>query len=222
MEKLYAAIIFDFDMTLGDTSKVIVDLLNECAHYFGYEGKSYEEALPVVGNTHEIMMAHMTGEKDPQRIMEMRTYYRQLCKDKMTERTELFPDVPDCLREMHEKGIHIGLLSLKLREVLVESLKKYHLLEYFDVITGCEEAVRPKPDPSGLLSTISAMQAEKESVLYVGDSLVDQDAASAAGVDFAAMLRGGTKKEEFDRGKVICFYDTLSELWDDIQAAGYR
>ncbi len=217
MDKHYAAVIFDFDMTLGDTSKVIVDLLNECAHYFGYREKSYEEILPVVGNSHEIMIAHVTGERDPQRIMQMRTYYRQLCLEEMTERTELFPDVPECLRKIYGRGIHIGLLSLKLREVLLESLKKYNLLEYFDAVTGCEEAVHPKPDPSGLLSTIDIMRVEKESVLYVGDSLVDQDAALAANVDFAAMLRGGTRKEEFDKRKVVCFYNTLTELWNDIQ-----
>ena len=36
----YKAIVFDFDMTLADSSHVIVDLLNNCAEHFGFPRKT--------------------------------------------------------------------------------------------------------------------------------------------------------------------------------------
>lgn len=214
--KPYKAMIFDFDMTLADSAQVIIQLLNIASKHFGYGEMPPDEVMPVVGNTHEIMLSHVTGEKDPEKLLEMRTYYRQLCRDMMPDMTEFFPDVPQCLANIHAKGIKIGLLSLKLRDVLMASLVKYDLAQYFEVVTGCEDVAAPKPDPSGLFSTMKAMGVIPEETLYIGDSLVDQGAARAAGTDFAAMLRGGTTREQFDPEIVTCFYDTADALWADV------
>lgn len=214
--KRYKAIIFDFDMTLADTARVIVDLLNDTARHFGYPPMSFARTLPIVGNTHEIMLGHVTGETDPDRILEMRTHYRGLCRSEMPGRTEFFPDVPACLAAIADKGVPMGLLSLKLRDVLMASLVKYDLARYFQTVVGCEQAPRPKPDPSGLIAVLEDMGVEPAEALYVGDSLVDQQAARGAGTDFAAMLRGGTAREQFDPAAVTRFYATAEALRQDV------
>jgi len=216
--KHYKALIFDFDMTLADTAKVIADLLNASANDFGYPSMSFDEVLPVIGHTHEIMLSHVTGQKDPQSISHMRTHYRQLCRLRMADKTEFFDDVPACLMNIASKGIKIGLLSLKLRDVLMQSLEKYDLAQYFSAIAGCEDVAAPKPDPSGLFTVLRILNLEPKEAIYIGDSLVDEGAAKAAGVDFAAMLRGGTTREQFDLTFVTRFYRTAQELSDDIDA----
>lgn len=217
--KSYKAIIFDFDMTLADSANVIITLLNMVSLHYGYGEMSPEETMPVVGNTHEIMLSHVTGEKDTEKLLEMRQYYRQLCREEMPARTEFFDDVPACLENIHRKGIKIGLLSLKLHDVLMASLVKYDLAKYFEVVTGCEDVAAPKPDPSGLFRTMDELGVTPEETLYIGDSLVDQGAAFAAGTDFAAMLRGGTKREQFDPKIVKYYYETADALWADVRAA---
>ena len=212
----YKAIIFDFDMTLADTSRVIYALLAKCVNEFGYTVKSFEDAYCVIGNTHEIMLSHISGETDPARLLEMRTRYRQLCRDEMAALSEFFPDAPACIANISGKGIKVGLLSLKLRDVLMQSLVKYDLAQYFQVVTGCDDVPAPKPDPSGLINTIKGLDVPAKDVLYVGDSLVDQDAAFSAGIDFAAMLRGSTTREQFDADRVKHFYFTADELWRDV------
>lgn len=214
--KQYKALIFDFDMTLADSAKVIAELLNDSANDFGYPSKSFNEVLPVIGHTHEIMLSHVTGEKDPRNILNMRTHYRQLCRAKMADKTEFFPDVPSCLAKIENKGIKIGLLSLKLRDVLMQSLNKYDLARYFSAIVGCEDVPAPKPDPSGLFAVLHILDLQPKDALYIGDSLVDEGAAKAAGMDFAAMLRGGTTREQFDAGFVKHFYKDADELSSDL------
>ncbi|SMP60827.1 phosphoglycolate phosphatase [Sphaerochaeta associata] len=214
--KQYKALIFDFDMTLADSAKVIAELLNVSANDFGYPSMSFKDVLPVIGNTHEVMLSHVTGENNPQNILNMRTHYRQLCRTRMAQKTEIFPDVPACLENIAGKGIKIGLLSLKLRDVLMQSLVKYNLAKYFSAVVGCEDVAAPKPDPSGLFTVLKVLDVGPQDALYIGDSLVDEGAAKAAGVDFSAMLRGGTTKEQFDHTFVKHFYSSAKELSNDI------
>lgn len=210
--KAYKALIFDFDMTLADSSKVIYKLLCECSRNFGYEPRDFESTFPVIGNTHEIMLSHITGEKDPAKLRIMRDDYRRLCREKMAKDTQLFEDAPSLVRTAYEKGYKVGLLSLKLRDVLMQSLVAYGIDGCFSSVVGCEDCSTPKPDPSGLFVSLRNLGLEASEVLYVGDSLVDEGAARAAGVDFAAMLRGSTRKEQFDSSFVKFFYSTCEEL----------
>lgn len=210
--KDYRAIIFDFDMTLADTAVVIVTLLNQVAGEFGYPAMAVQEALSVVGYSHEIMLSHVTGEKDPGRLRIMRDRYRQVCRDEMPERMEYFPDVPASLRRLKEKGMLLGVLSQKSHDALTGSLEKHNLARFIDLVMGCEDVPAPKPDPGGLLASVRIMGLREDQVLFVGDHLVDQETARAAGVDFAAMLRGSIAREEFDQSFVKEFYRTAQEV----------
>lgn len=215
--KKYKGIVFDFDMTLADSSRIIVELLNQTVTDFGYVKKTYEEILPIVGNTHEIMLSFASGEKNPERIFEMREHYRKISRVEMPKRTMLFDGAAECLKAAYNKNLKIGLLSLKLVELSTATLKKFDVLKYFSVVLGCEDIPKPKPDPSGLLLAIEKFNLPKDDVLYVGDSLVDEETAKGADVDFAAMLLGGTKKEQFDTIFVKQFYHSLAELRNEIE-----
>lgn len=193
----YKAVVFDFDMTLADTAHVIADLLNETVRHFGYPGESFEYILPVVGNAHPVMLGHTAHESDPARLLEMQTYYRKLCGEQMPDRTTFFPGVGECLRAFAARGTLLGIVSTKLGCLLRASLDKYGFSQYFRSVLGGDEVKTPKPDPEGLLRMLSLLGVEKRDLLYVGDSLVDEKTAEAAGVDFCAMLLGGTKREQF-------------------------
>lgn len=212
MQKQYKAVIFDFDMTIADSSQVIVSLLNDTAEHFGFPRKRYEEVLPCVGNTHEIMLSYVTGEKNPKKLLNMREYYRAISIEEMPERTTFFPGVEECLKTMKAHGIKVGLLSLKLRDLLFASLDKYNLSRYFDTVLGSEDVDAHKPDPSGMVKAMEQLGVKQSEVLYVGDSLIDQGTARNAGVDFCAMLLGGTAKNQFDKDFVTQFCISLEDL----------
>ena len=218
--KNYEAIVFDFDMTLADTAFVIVTLLNQVAEEFGYEAMAAEEALPVVGYGHEIMLSHVTGEKDPEKLHRMRDRYREVCRERMPDMMVYFPDVPDSLRQLKEQGLLLGVLSQKPHAALTGSLEKYGLAQYIDVVTGCEDAPAHKPDPNGLLVSARAMGLDRKQILFIGDHLVDQETARAAGMDCSATLRGTTNREDFDPRFVKRFYHTAGQVAEEfVQAA---
>ena len=81
-----------------------------------------------------------------------------------------------------------------------------------DLIIGGEDVNNAKPDPQGLLLCIEKLGLKKGDVLYVGDNIVDAQAAERAGVDFAAVLTGSTTKSEFSSLPNRAVVDKLTDI----------
>ena len=210
----YQAILFDFDMTLADSVGVITTLLNQTAEHFGYPTRSLSEMLSIAGKgyTHEKMLYLTTGETDSERILAMRTWYRKISQEQMPRLTKFFPGVPEMLRNLSQVGLKMAVVSQKMGGTLMACLKQGGLASYFQTVLGCEDVPVPKPDPSGLLLAASRLQVLPDRCLYIGDSLIDQQAARAAGMDFAAMLQGGTARERFDPAAVRWYFDSAVQI----------
>jgi phosphoglycolate phosphatase len=69
---------------------------------------------------------------------------------------------------------------------LVEHLK---LAGIFDAIASARDQVRPKPAPDILKLCLERARVAREHAIYVGDSVVDREAAEGAGVGFVAVGR---------------------------------
>ncbi len=65
-------------------------------------------------------------------------------------------------------------------------LAAFDLESAFDLVVTALDVAHPKPHPEPLLRVLSHFHLPSESVLYVGDSRVDEVAAEAAGVPLAA------------------------------------
>jgi phosphoglycolate phosphatase-like HAD superfamily hydrolase len=65
-------------------------------------------------------------------------------------------------------------------------LATFDLTPWFDAVVCSVDVRRPKPHPDALLKIIDTFDAAPHQMLYVGDSLVDEQAARAARVWFAA------------------------------------
>lgn len=92
------------------------------------------------------------------------------------------PRVHAFLKAMKEQGMPLALCTNRSDSV-------HHVLEHFDMKSFFWPVVtitnaRPKPDPQGLLEIVRAWGATPDSVIFLGDSLVDQQAAASAGVPF--------------------------------------
>lgn len=70
-----------------------------------------------------------------------------------------------------------------------------------------------KPDPEPLISCLRKMSVtDYSSVLYVGDSIVDAEAARAAKKPFIGVLHGTTKKPIFETYPHVALVDNFSDM----------
>ena len=65
-------------------------------------------------------------------------------------------------------------------------LDRFDLTESFDLVVTSSDVEHPKPHPEALLKILSAFQIGPQEAIYIGDSLVDAQAAGAAAVPFVA------------------------------------
>ncbi len=63
-------------------------------------------------------------------------------------------------------------------------LQSFQLERYFAIRVGILDVPRPKPAPDVLLACLERASVPAGAAVYVGDTLVDRDAASAAGVAY--------------------------------------
>jgi len=193
----YDAYIFDFDLTLANTACAIVMCANCAMEQMNRPPCSEEDIKKTIGYPLGDMFETLTGIRDDSLRDEFVTRYMQIADGVMTEKTELFPDTIRTLEYLKSENMKTGIVTTKRRSRIEEVLRKYRIEHLIDIVVGGDEVKKMKPDPTGLLFAISKLDAPKEKVLYIGDSIVDAETASNAGVDFTAVTTGATPRETF-------------------------
>jgi phosphoglycolate phosphatase len=69
-------------------------------------------------------------------------------------------------------------------------LERLSLEGYFTCVISGDSSSFRKPDPRVLLEALRELQASASSTVFVGDSEVDADTCTAAGVPFVLMTHG--------------------------------
>ncbi|MDG6922716.1 MAG: HAD-IA family hydrolase [Nitrososphaerota archaeon] len=93
----------------------------------------------------------------------------------------------DVIRKLNEAGILTGIVTNSGRAAVNSRLSEYGYLPYMKVVITRDEMTRMKPRPDGLLVAKNMLQLNKDDLLYVGDSILDIEAAQEAGIRLRKM-----------------------------------
>jgi phosphoglycolate phosphatase len=210
----FSVVIFDFDYTLADSSRGVLECINHAFKGMDLPKVAAEDAQRTIGLSLPNILVALAGREQEGRAGEFASLFVEKANEVMTDQTEIFEEVPDVIRRLKDEGVTLGIVSTKFRRRIEEILGREDLLEPFDVIVGGEDVSRHKPDPEGLLAAIERLGGSQSSSLYVGDSVTDAETARRAGVPFAAVLNGVTPREAFKDYPVHRIMDNLGELID--------
>lgn len=97
------------------------------------------------------------------------------------------------LRPLLEKirTTHATAIATNRTDTIGQVLNDFELKQYFDLVVSALDVERPKPFPDQLHKIIDHFNIKPAQLLYIGDSQVDEAAARAAGVVFAAFDNPG-------------------------------
>jgi len=203
----YSDIIFDVDGTLLDNDKVVRTMWQMAIEE--QFGKHYElnELDFVMGIPGEAMMAKLGAENPKEAYSKWVVKYRELnCS------IHFFPNVEQCIRELHHRGIHLGIATSRNKEeVLNNDCDLPKVIDLFDEVISFEDSPRPKPFPDPLLTYINRRKVSKDKVLYIGDSAADCKCAHDAGIDFGLALWNG---EDSHNMQAKYFFNSPLEILD--------
>lgn len=184
----YKCILFDLDGTLVNTFPGIL-------HSYEYAASKMNLPAPTEKIVNEAIgapLAEVFREKfqlDEEQTTVAMQYYRERYAEKGIYEVENYPKMTEVLKQLKEKGLFVGVATLKKEEFAKEMLKNLGMSEYLDVIVGMDG--RDKLTKSGMIQKAMKLmnQNQKETVL-VGDSFYDAVGAEEAGVDFIGVTYG--------------------------------
>ena len=195
----YKAYIFDFDLTLADSSKGILICFKHTLSEFGYPIPSDKEIYNTIGMTLVDAFDVLTGIPNNSQREEMRLVYVKKADEEMVKNTFFYDNTLAILQTLQNAGVKVGIVSTKFRYRIEDTFKYQGGSFPVDEIVGGEDVFNAKPSPDGLNLIIERLKVDRCDVLYIGDSYIDAETAQNAGVDFAGVTTGSTSKIDFER-----------------------
>lgn len=210
-------LIFDFDGTLADTSKLIVATMQKSIEELGLPARSADEIKATIGIRLEEIPSYLwpdipdIGEK-------VASVYRrnfEILKDKIP--VELFPGVMETLQHLNGKGIKIAIATNRSRHSVEELTEQLRIRRYFDYLLGGDNVHMGKPNPESIFMILNDMEWEADKSMMVGDMSVDILMGKNAGIKTCGVIYGNGKEAELKEAGTDCIISDFAKLKDVIQ-----
>ena len=203
-------VLFDFDFTLGDSSKGILECFRYAIESCGLPVPDDQTILSTVGMSLPDSFAILSPGG---RIETLRERFIKRGDEVMVAWAILYDEVPELVSALRSRGYKTGIVTSKFRRRIEAILAREGLTHLFDVVVGSEDIPNHKPNPDGIEMAIQKLGATAEATTYVGDALVDLRTAQSAGVRFIGVLTGPTPDKEWD-GRGVPMVGDLKDLLD--------
>ena len=208
----YKFYLFDFDYTLANAEMGIVKCFKLLMQQEGYFIPPDDEIKKTIGLPMIEAIRVLFKEDDDKLLHELKDKYTEFADIHMTPNTVLYPQTIPALRRIKESGAKTAIISNKTRRRIMQTLTRDNIADLVEFVIGSEDVKTHKPSPEGMFMAIERFGADKKDVLYIGDNVIDGEAAQNAGVDFAAVLTGNNVREDFFHLPHVKIMNTLAEL----------
>ncbi|GMK48813.1 pyrophosphatase PpaX [Paenibacillus glycanilyticus] len=202
--------LFDLDGTIMDTNELIIRSFMESLKGLVPEDFGREHIIPSMGLTLEAQFQNFTGLTDVGHLIKA---YRTVNTKLHDELLRPFPYTNEVMKDLHEQGIQIGVVTTKIRMSTERGMKFCGLYDYVDAFVTVDDVVNPKPHPEPVLMALEMLNADPATTIMIGDSAVDMISAKEAGVipvGVAWSLKGGELLKENGAQYII---DDMRELY---------
>lgn len=187
------ACIFDLDGTLTNTLESMTYSVNLTLKEMGLSQITKDQCRMFVGNGARVLIKEslkVSGDPKASRIEEGMKIYGRIFDQNCTYHVTLYEGIPEMLKALKDRGIHLAVLSNKPDRQTVKVVKEIFGDNIFDYAQGQKDSIRRKPEPDGVWYLMEQMQVSKEECLYIGDSEVDAATGKNAGLKTIGVLWG--------------------------------
>lgn len=203
------AVIFDLDGTLLNTLQDLANSVNtvlanngfpthplDAFRYFVGRGVDYmlEQALPPNRRTPDSVQKYVT---------EFSAHYAQHWADF----TLPYPGIPEMLHSLTAKNLPYAILSNKPHGFTQKCVQQLLGEIQFRFIWGHKQEYPRKPEPESALALADLLGYKPDEIMFIGDSSIDMQTATNAGMNAAGVAWGFRSVEELqEHGAHHIFY----------------
>ena len=195
---MYKACIFDLDGTLTDTLESLTYSVNATLDELHLPGITSEQCKSFVGSGARFLIERAlqaSGDRELVHIEEAMKIYGRIFKVNCTYHVAPYEGVMDMLKTLKEKGIQLAVLSNKPHLQTVDVIANFFEEGTFAHVQGQQENVPRKPDPAAACMIAEKLGVNNEECVYIGDSDVDMETGSRAGMETVGVTWGFRPKE---------------------------
>ncbi len=187
----YKLILFDFDGTLVDTVDDIAYYVNEVLFERGYASASVAQVKEAIGwGVPELLKILAPAFcADPAGLEAAVMTFKNRYRENPVRTTRPFPSVTETLKGPLSKT-QKAIITNKPQDIALRVLDELDMRRYFEDVIGTHGEFPPKPDPTSSFHLMRKFGIPVEATVYIGDSSVDAETSSAAGIDFVWMDYG--------------------------------
>lgn len=205
------ALICDLDMTLIDSRRDIAVAVVHAVASHGGRRVDPDEVVPWIGKGLRTMITGLLPDataEDAERItQEYKRYFYHHCNVSTT----LYPGVVETLETLTRRGIRTAVASAKMTFMAKRVCEVLGLDRLMDHIQGTDD-FPGKPDPTVLRKACDALEVPPGDAVFVGDTVMDVQAAQRAGCMSVAVTYGIGREEELTKEKPDRLAKTFSEI----------
>ena len=189
-------VIFDCDGVMFDSRRANINFYNHMLEHFGLPGMNKEQTEFVHMHTAHESVAHIfkgTAYVEAAQEYRMQMDYTPFIKDMIME-----PGLKALLDWLYPK-FDLAVATNR-SNTIGEVLHSNGLSGYFGIVVSSLDVQNPKPHPEALTKILDFYGIGPEKAYYVGDSLVDEITASAAGITFISYKNRNLKADYHAEG----------------------
>lgn len=205
-------VIFDFDGTLGDTKKVIINTMQATIKELGLPERTVEQCQATIG----LPLKAIPEALFPDYVVDANKYaatYQRLFSGYNEEGSvQLFPHVMETLEELRGKRIMMAIASSRSHSTLADYVEHLGLRDTISYVLGAENVKNPKPASDPVDKILMIFSLRPETCIVVGDSVYDMQMGKNAGCRTIGVSYGNCSKEELQNAGADYVIDDFSEL----------
>lgn len=188
----HSAVLFDLDGTLLDTANDLTLALNDVVQSYAPQKKfTLLEARRAVGYGSETIFHDLIAQYTPEISYEkFRDHFRAVYSQRRHASTAFFEGVTELLEQINGLKIPWGIVTNKTEAGAHQAAEHFPLLKTAQCIVGCDTAEQPKPAAAPLLYASAQLKQLPQHCLFVGDTILDMEAAYHAQMPVLAVDYG--------------------------------
>jgi phosphoglycolate phosphatase len=216
-------IIFDFDGTLADSRKLIIEAHRQVFSQFGLPVPAPEASLALIGRSLELVLSELAGPDAP--VAAMTTAYQPIVKQLRAD--PAFADLPfagvnELLLELGaRKDFRLGIATGHISSAIEPALATFGWREQFCTVQSADKAPS-KPHPGMILQALAEADAAAEDAVMIGDTAFDMEMARAAGIAAVGVAWGYHPRDRLIAAGADWVAETIEDLRTRLLDGGDR
>ncbi len=183
LERRIRAVIFDLDGTLIDSTASIAESFNHMFTRLGYPTMTVEQVVRETSvSLRDFADGHLKPEETEDAIRIFREYYDKI----YLSETSMMPGASETLQAL-DGDVFQGVVTNKRGDYARKLARHFGFSDSMIRIIGAQDGLKAKPAGDMFLEFMRFVGTGPDSTVYVGDGLIDIEAANNAGVDCFAV-----------------------------------